>query len=116
METAAPSQKVIVIEFSLPIIRAGFAGESAPRVSIPLDSMPVVGANQLLAPFINNLTTDELREICLHLLSSIFLDYLQVKSKDTYVLIVEPIVGIQRFREAICLNIYLYRNYHSNQD
>ena len=97
---AAASTRAVVIEFGSRIVRAGFAGEASPRLTLPVETFGV--------SFSSSLTTEDLRHVCLGFLSSLFVEHLHVKSKDSTVLIVEPLVSSSKFREALVYVLFKY--------
>lgn len=99
MESQA-SIRTVVVELGRRIIRAGFAGEPSPRVTLPIESC---GVNFAICK-----SLEDLQHACLELMSSIFIEHLHVKSKDATVLIVEPLVSSTKFREALVLALFQY--------
>lgn len=95
------AQKIVLIEIGSRIIRMGFAADATPRVTI---STPT----SLSSSSIRSCSKTELCNICLDLFSSIFLDHLQIKSKESHVLIIEAAISTQRLRETIAMALYKY--------
>jgi len=92
----APVQSHVVLEIGSTHVRGGFAGECVPRFVIPT---PFRFTNK--SALGEQLSTSEIRIICLEGLRMIFLEYLQIRSKDCSVLVIENMFAVAVFRDQL---------------
>lgn len=82
----------VVLEIGSSYVRGGIAGECVPRFVIPT---PFSSLHN------NILTVAEVRMNCLEGARLIFLEYLQIRSKDCNLLVIENLASNSLFREQL---------------
>jgi hypothetical protein len=85
----------VVLEIGCTLVRGGIAGECAPRFIISTPFLNVYNSER------ETLSTVALKMNCLEGIRSIFLEYLQIRSKDCNVLIIENMFAPKMFRDQL---------------
>lgn len=90
------SQQTVVIELGSSLLRVGMAGEPIPRFIVPICLFPEMGkcARNTLGP-------GKIRRLYAEFFQSIFIEYLQVKSRDCRVLIIEKLLSPRLQRNSL---------------
>ena len=84
----------IVMELGGSLLRIGFAGESVPRFILPSNMFPTV----IKSP-------GKIRQKCTEIFHSLFLQQLQVKSKDCRVLVIEKFYTPRILRNSLLTSL-----------
>lgn len=91
-------QKTIVLDFShVHSARVGFAGEACSIFMVPTQITP-----QVVVP-----PLEEVRLTLTTLLSSIFYQYLHVKSRQVHVIVVEPMLWPRAWRDSLYSALFM---------
>jgi hypothetical protein len=90
------NQQTVVIEMGSSLLRVGIAGEPSPRYIVPMGIFPEMGkcTNKTLGP-------GRIRRLYAEFFQSIFIEYLQVKSRDCRVLIIEKLFSPRLQRNSL---------------
>jgi hypothetical protein len=90
------TQQTVVIELGSSLLRVGIAGEPVPRYIVPMSAFPEMGkcTKKTLGP-------GRIRRLYAEFFQSIFIEYLQVKSRDCRVLIIEKLFSPRLQRNSL---------------
>ena len=84
----------VVLEIGSSVVRGGYGGECSPRFIMKSPFFSLYKIN-------DNILQEEVRMNCLEGLRLIFLEYLQIRSKDCHVLIIENMFAPTVFRDQL---------------
>ena len=94
------NQQTVVIELGSSLLRVGIAGEPSPRFIAPINAFP-----ELRTCTSETQGPGRIRRLYAEFFQNIFLEYLQMKSRDCRVLIIEKLFSPRLQRNSLLTSL-----------